>query len=183
VGGGLSPDSCSLCPLHLPCITHQLLALTDASLNALTDPYVLLVVLLSLVVNTIPSLTVRLYCTIMGKTTIQQVRAGWGGWPGEGSSSCHHQCLGLARVLPLIGRVRVPGEATASAVAVGHHLSLVAQLSWWWSLMTLVFKSGSRALSPNWFMAQQEAMGQETCSSSRRGSALGCSKELPSRTP
>ncbi|KFR13741.1 putative phospholipid-transporting ATPase IK, partial [Opisthocomus hoazin] len=48
----------------------------DASLNALTDPYVLLVVLLSLVVNTIPSLTVRLYCTIMGKTTFQQVRAG-----------------------------------------------------------------------------------------------------------
>ncbi|NXG62140.1 AT8B3 ATPase, partial [Hemiprocne comata] len=44
----------------------------DASRNALTDPYVLLVVLLSLVVNTIPSLTVRLYCTIMGKTTTQQ---------------------------------------------------------------------------------------------------------------
>ncbi|XP_071584187.1 phospholipid-transporting ATPase IK isoform X4 [Heliangelus exortis] len=44
----------------------------DASLNALTDPYVLLVVLLSLVVNTIPSLTIRLYCTIVGKTTTQQ---------------------------------------------------------------------------------------------------------------
>ncbi|NXE84056.1 AT8B3 ATPase, partial [Cochlearius cochlearius] len=44
----------------------------DASWNALTDPYVLLVVLLSLVVNTIPSLTVRLYCTIVGKNTIQQ---------------------------------------------------------------------------------------------------------------
>ncbi|NWX22623.1 AT8B3 ATPase, partial [Aegotheles bennettii] len=44
----------------------------DASLNALTDPYVLLVVLLSLVVNTIPSLTVRLYCTTVGKTSIQQ---------------------------------------------------------------------------------------------------------------
>ncbi|NXQ79748.1 AT8B3 ATPase, partial [Nyctibius grandis] len=44
----------------------------DASLNALTDPYVLLVVLLSLVVNTVPSLTVRLYRTITGKTTIQQ---------------------------------------------------------------------------------------------------------------
>uniref|UniRef100_A0A8B9NBF3 P-type phospholipid transporter n=1 Tax=Accipiter nisus TaxID=211598 RepID=A0A8B9NBF3_9AVES len=44
----------------------------DASWNALTDPYVLLVVLLSLVVNTIPSLTVHLYCTITGKTTIQQ---------------------------------------------------------------------------------------------------------------
>ncbi|NXT75219.1 AT8B3 ATPase, partial [Zapornia atra] len=44
----------------------------DASRSALTDPYVLLVVLLSLVVNTIPSLTVRLYRTIMGKTTIQQ---------------------------------------------------------------------------------------------------------------
>ncbi|PKU28437.1 phospholipid-transporting atpase ik [Limosa lapponica baueri] len=43
-----------------------------ASWNALTDPYVLLVVLLSLVVNTIPSLTIRLYCTITGKTTIQQ---------------------------------------------------------------------------------------------------------------
>ncbi|XP_009696019.1 PREDICTED: phospholipid-transporting ATPase IK, partial [Cariama cristata] len=45
----------------------------DASRNALTDPYILLVVLLSLVVNTIPSLTVHLYRTIMGKTTIQQV--------------------------------------------------------------------------------------------------------------
>ncbi|KFO70890.1 putative phospholipid-transporting ATPase IK, partial [Cuculus canorus] len=44
----------------------------DASWNALTDPYILLVILLSLVVNTIPSLTVRLYCTITGKTTIQQ---------------------------------------------------------------------------------------------------------------
>ncbi|NXU56235.1 AT8B3 ATPase, partial [Turnix velox] len=43
-----------------------------ASRNALTDPYVLLVVLLSLVVNTIPSLTIRLYSSIMGKTTIQQ---------------------------------------------------------------------------------------------------------------
>ncbi|GAB0200532.1 phospholipid-transporting ATPase IK [Grus japonensis] len=44
----------------------------DASRNALTDPYVLLVVLLSLVVNTVPSLTIRLYRTITGKTTIQQ---------------------------------------------------------------------------------------------------------------
>ncbi|XP_064898103.1 phospholipid-transporting ATPase IK isoform X4 [Columba livia] len=44
----------------------------DASRNALTDPYVLLVVLLSLVVNTIPSLTIRLYCTITGKNTTQQ---------------------------------------------------------------------------------------------------------------
>ncbi|KFW70637.1 putative phospholipid-transporting ATPase IK, partial [Pygoscelis adeliae] len=44
----------------------------EASRNALTDPYILLVVLLSLVVNTIPSLTVRLYRTITGKNTIQQ---------------------------------------------------------------------------------------------------------------
>ncbi|NXD16949.1 AT8B3 ATPase, partial [Nothocercus nigrocapillus] len=44
----------------------------DASKNALTDPYVLLVVLLSLVVNTVPSLTIRFYRTVMGKTTIQQ---------------------------------------------------------------------------------------------------------------
>ncbi|NWI27220.1 AT8B3 ATPase, partial [Sula dactylatra] len=44
----------------------------DASRNALTDPYILLVVLLSLVVNTIPSLTIRLYRTITGKTSIQQ---------------------------------------------------------------------------------------------------------------
>ncbi|XP_068775811.1 phospholipid-transporting ATPase IK [Struthio camelus] len=44
----------------------------DASKNALTDPYILLIILLSLVVNTIPSLTIRLYRTIMGKTTIQQ---------------------------------------------------------------------------------------------------------------
>ncbi|KFQ20450.1 putative phospholipid-transporting ATPase IK, partial [Mesitornis unicolor] len=44
----------------------------DASQNALTDPYILLVVLLSLVVNTVPSLAVRLYCTITGNTTTQQ---------------------------------------------------------------------------------------------------------------
>ncbi|NXT17430.1 AT8B3 ATPase, partial [Syrrhaptes paradoxus] len=44
----------------------------DASQNALTDPYVLLVVLLSLVVNTIPSLAVHSYHAIAGKTTIQQ---------------------------------------------------------------------------------------------------------------
>ncbi|NWI62084.1 AT8B3 ATPase, partial [Todus mexicanus] len=44
----------------------------DASQNALTNPYILLVVLLSLVVNTIPSLTIRLYYTITGKTTTQQ---------------------------------------------------------------------------------------------------------------
>ncbi|NWW49338.1 AT8B3 ATPase, partial [Pedionomus torquatus] len=43
-----------------------------ASQHALTDPYILLVVLLSLVVNTIPSLTVRLYHTITGKNTIQE---------------------------------------------------------------------------------------------------------------
>ncbi|XP_009946422.1 PREDICTED: phospholipid-transporting ATPase IK [Leptosomus discolor] len=45
----------------------------DASQNALTDPYVLLVILLSLVVNTIPSLTVHSYRTVAGQTTIQQV--------------------------------------------------------------------------------------------------------------
>ncbi|NXL89362.1 AT8B3 ATPase, partial [Alectura lathami] len=44
----------------------------DASQNALTDPYVLLVVLLCLVVNTIPSLTARSYHAIMGKASIQQ---------------------------------------------------------------------------------------------------------------
>ncbi|XP_068012406.1 phospholipid-transporting ATPase IK isoform X2 [Melanerpes formicivorus] len=44
----------------------------DASRNALTDPYVLLVVLLSLVVNTIPSLTIQLYHSMAGKATIQQ---------------------------------------------------------------------------------------------------------------
>ncbi|XP_052558570.1 phospholipid-transporting ATPase IK [Tympanuchus pallidicinctus] len=44
----------------------------DATRNALTDPYVLLVVLLSLVVNTIPSLTIRSYNAITGNTSIQQ---------------------------------------------------------------------------------------------------------------
>ncbi|XP_035425575.1 phospholipid-transporting ATPase IK isoform X3 [Cygnus atratus] len=44
----------------------------DASQNALTDPYILLVVLLSLVVNTIPSLTVRSYHAITGRHSIQQ---------------------------------------------------------------------------------------------------------------
>ncbi|XP_074783795.1 phospholipid-transporting ATPase IK [Athene noctua] len=53
-------------------IAPAIFCFPDASLNALTDPYVLLVVLLSLVVNTIPSLTIHLYRTIMGKTTTQQ---------------------------------------------------------------------------------------------------------------
>ncbi|XP_063259195.1 phospholipid-transporting ATPase IK isoform X2 [Prinia subflava] len=44
----------------------------DASWNALTDPYVLLVVLLSLVVSTIPSLTVRAFRAILGTATTQQ---------------------------------------------------------------------------------------------------------------
>ncbi|NWV93656.1 AT8B3 ATPase, partial [Machaerirhynchus nigripectus] len=44
----------------------------DASWNALTDPYVLLVVLLSLVVNTLPSLTVRAFRAILGTATAQQ---------------------------------------------------------------------------------------------------------------
>ncbi|NXQ57227.1 AT8B3 ATPase, partial [Anthoscopus minutus] len=44
----------------------------DASWNALTDPYVLLVVLLSLVVNTIPSLAVRAFCAVLGRATAQQ---------------------------------------------------------------------------------------------------------------
>lgn len=105
------------------------LALADASQNALTDPYVLLVVLLSLVVNTIPSLTIRLYRTIVGKTTIQQVRAAWG-WHGEGSASCQHPCLGLAKALLVMGRVRFPREPTAWAVAVGRHPSLEVPLSW-----------------------------------------------------
>ncbi|NWV32587.1 AT8B3 ATPase, partial [Grantiella picta] len=44
----------------------------DASRNALTDPYVLLVVLLSLVVNTLPSLTVHAFSAILGRGTTQQ---------------------------------------------------------------------------------------------------------------
>ncbi|NXD01031.1 AT8B3 ATPase, partial [Certhia familiaris] len=44
----------------------------DASWNALTDPYVLLVVLLSLVVNTLPSLTVHAFRAILGRATTQQ---------------------------------------------------------------------------------------------------------------
>ncbi|NXH01926.1 AT8B3 ATPase, partial [Loxia leucoptera] len=44
----------------------------DASWNALTDPYVLLVVLLSLVVNTLPSLTVHAVRAILGRATTQQ---------------------------------------------------------------------------------------------------------------
>ncbi|NXX96006.1 AT8B3 ATPase, partial [Centropus bengalensis] len=54
-------------------IAPNIFTFPDASRNALTDPYVLLVILLSLVVNTIPSLTVRLYHTIMGRSTIQQI--------------------------------------------------------------------------------------------------------------
>ncbi|NWW77413.1 AT8B3 ATPase, partial [Climacteris rufus] len=44
----------------------------DASQNALTDPYVLLVVLLSLVVNTLPSLTAHAFRAILGRATTQQ---------------------------------------------------------------------------------------------------------------
>ncbi|NXE02152.1 AT8B3 ATPase, partial [Chaetorhynchus papuensis] len=44
----------------------------DASWNALTDPYVLLVVLLSLVVNTLPSLSVHAFRAILGRDTTQQ---------------------------------------------------------------------------------------------------------------
>ncbi|NWX37677.1 AT8B3 ATPase, partial [Notiomystis cincta] len=44
----------------------------DASWNALTDPYILLVVLLSLVVNTLPSLTVHAFRAILGRATTQQ---------------------------------------------------------------------------------------------------------------
>ncbi|NXR57795.1 AT8B3 ATPase, partial [Rhadina sibilatrix] len=44
----------------------------DASWNALTDPYVLLVVLLSLVVSTLPSLSVRALRAILGRATAQQ---------------------------------------------------------------------------------------------------------------
>ncbi|NXE28819.1 AT8B3 ATPase, partial [Ardeotis kori] len=53
-------------------IAPAIFSFPEASRNALTDPYVLLVVLLCLVVNTIPSLTVRSYRAIAGKTTIQQ---------------------------------------------------------------------------------------------------------------
>ncbi|NXI84811.1 AT8B3 ATPase, partial [Rhipidura dahli] len=44
----------------------------DASWNALTDPYVLLVVLLSLVVNTLPSLSVHAFRATLGRATSQQ---------------------------------------------------------------------------------------------------------------
>lgn len=70
--------ACSLCPLHLPSLNITSV-LTDASWNALTDPYVLLVVLLSLVVSTLPSLTVRAFRAILGRATTQQVRAGGAG--------------------------------------------------------------------------------------------------------
>ncbi|NWV07702.1 AT8B3 ATPase, partial [Ptilonorhynchus violaceus] len=44
----------------------------DASQNALTDPYVLLVVLLSVVVNTLPSLTAHAFRAVLGRATTQQ---------------------------------------------------------------------------------------------------------------
>ncbi|NXK74175.1 AT8B3 ATPase, partial [Amazona guildingii] len=53
-------------------IAPAIFCFPDATRNALTDPYILLVVLLSLVVNTIPSLTIHLYHTVTGRTTIQQ---------------------------------------------------------------------------------------------------------------
>ncbi|KFW81267.1 putative phospholipid-transporting ATPase IK, partial [Manacus vitellinus] len=57
-------------------IAPAIFCFPDASWNAFTDPYVLLVVLLSLVVNTLPSLTVHAFCATVGKATTQQVRAG-----------------------------------------------------------------------------------------------------------
>nr|XP_026654344.1 phospholipid-transporting ATPase IK [Zonotrichia albicollis] len=48
----------------------------DASWNALTDPYVLLVVLLSLVVNTLPSLTVHTVRATLGRASTQQLGLG-----------------------------------------------------------------------------------------------------------
>ncbi|KAI1230472.1 Phospholipid-transporting ATPase IK, partial [Lamprotornis superbus] len=44
----------------------------DASWNALTDPYVLLVVLLSLVANTVPSLTAHAFRATLGTASTQQ---------------------------------------------------------------------------------------------------------------
>ncbi|NWS83912.1 AT8B3 ATPase, partial [Toxostoma redivivum] len=44
----------------------------DASWNALTDPYVLLVVLLSLVANTLPSLTAHAFRATLGRASTQQ---------------------------------------------------------------------------------------------------------------
>lgn len=129
----------------------------DASWNALTDPYVLLVILLSLVVNTIPSLTVRLYCTIVGKNTVQQVGAGMGrglrpaGVGGRGTAGA--------------GKSEGPQGSHCLGRSSG-----MSSLSWWWSPMTLVSKPGSKTLSPDRFMARQEALRQETCSSSWRGS-------------
>ncbi|XP_051666757.1 phospholipid-transporting ATPase IK [Manacus candei] len=53
-------------------IAPAIFCFPDASWNAFTDPYVLLVVLLSLVVNTLPSLTVHAFCATVGKATTQQ---------------------------------------------------------------------------------------------------------------
>uniref|UniRef100_A0A8C3I129 Phospholipid-transporting ATPase n=1 Tax=Chrysemys picta bellii TaxID=8478 RepID=A0A8C3I129_CHRPI len=60
------------CPVRL---TLACVLLTDASQNALTDPYVLSIVLLCVVVNTIPSLTIRLLRVITGTGTIQDLKA------------------------------------------------------------------------------------------------------------
>ncbi|XP_041879279.1 phospholipid-transporting ATPase IK isoform X2 [Corvus kubaryi] len=57
-------------------IAPAIFCFPDASWNALTDPYVLLVVLLSLVVNTLPSLTVHAFRATLGRATTQQVRPG-----------------------------------------------------------------------------------------------------------
>ncbi|XP_029821521.1 phospholipid-transporting ATPase IK [Manacus vitellinus] len=54
-------------------IAPAIFCFPDASWNAFTDPYVLLVVLLSLVVNTLPSLTVHAFCATLGKATTQQL--------------------------------------------------------------------------------------------------------------
>ncbi|KAM6396139.1 phospholipid-transporting ATPase IK [Rhynochetos jubatus] len=83
----------------------------NASRNALTDPYVLLVVLLSLVVNTIPSLTIRSYGTIMGKASTQQGAAG----DGKGKVPQGSHCLGRSGgTSPLLG-------GTTQLVVVSHN--------------------------------------------------------------
>lgn len=119
--------------------------LTDASWNALTDPYVLLVVLLSLVVNTLPSLTVRAFRATLGRASTQQVRAG-----------------GTAGVL-LPTRLGVwdwVPQGSLDSSAGRCHLSLVVLLMG--VLPDTGTNSDSRGLSQNCSIAQQRGLGQKT---------------------
>lgn len=167
MGGGLFLPHWSLSPLHLHCLTiaHRCQPeRPDRSLRPARGPAV-------------PggehrSLAHRPLVPRHHRQT--QHPAGEGS--GEEDVPLTSTSLGLARRLLVLGRVRIPREATRAmsplldgTTAGGHP-----------ALRTLVLKSGSMALSLSQFMRRRLWAG---CSSFWRRSASACRQELASRTP